>query len=127
MNDVFYFTKTNISLDYIADIAKQSGFKHEFIGRPTIYLNIYYQPTNFWQWIGMREEEDFNGFGPHERAIVEVFQPASAFIICYHDDSLRQLSSFLFNILDCYGGLIVSDADNLEPIYTIDNINELYA
>lgn len=129
MEDLFYFTKSALTLQDFWRIAEREGHQckiHEYPNGPA--LHIYYSDRRFWQCVKTSEEQgDYDSFEPSEYAFVADYQPASSFVISYHTVSVNSLALLLKIVLTEYGGWLGSDENNFEPIYTVDNIDSLHA
>ncbi len=127
MEDLYYFTKSNVDLSDIKRIAKNLYYPcTEYTRTHDQWLNIYFRETSFWQWSRLDESEgDFEGFEMPQQHVINRFQPTSAFLIEHHVDSKYELVSFLRLVLEKYGGWVGCNDGNFGTVYTLENIKDL--
>jgi hypothetical protein len=125
MEDLFFFTKSDISYKDLEEQAENTKYRTELFDESISdsFLRIYIDDRRFWDW-GKLEGDHGVTFDPKAEKKISEFQPSSAFIISYHVDTLPNLASFLKSILRRYGGWVGCD-DDLETIYTVDDIDGL--
>jgi len=126
MVDLFYFTRDAVSLEDIARLAEQAGYRTLVFGAASgPELNTYYNDEDFWQWIPIsRKDGDFRSFDRKSKEVIDTFRPVSAFIVAYQPMSWPSLRSLLKRVMECFGGWIGSDTDGWQPIFTFDNIDK---
>lgn len=126
MEDLSYYTKAVLGLADVAAVAAASGYRCRFHTHVYPLLNIHYTPEDFWQWSEMRAEDgDFDSLEAPQQEKVRVYQPASAFLISYHVNSLPQLVAFLEQVLRRWGGWVGCDDGTFETTYDAANIKTL--
>ncbi len=124
MEDLFYFTKSLVTFEDIAEIAHEFGYETErHVVSDHDVLNVIYAGDEFWQWIPMRESAgDFNSFTPSEQQMIKRYEPSSSFIIAHHLVSWPVIRTFLKRVLERHEGWIGCDVENFEPTFTAENI-----
>jgi hypothetical protein len=124
MEDIFYFTRANVRLEHIKEIAESLGYRCFLTSRAhNTWLNIYYGNTHFWQWEELkREDGDFDGFETPQLEVVTEYEPHAAFGIGHHIESWQQLSKFLQFVLTKYEGWIGRDDGTFEVRYNAYNV-----
>ena len=126
MEDLFLFTKSEVTLPSIAELADAKGYPHKIITyQGHSDLNVYYN-AKAWVWAKMSEQEgDYGGFEPTQLDIAHAYAPLSAFIVSFHPDSLQLLADFIESFLRLYGGWLGWGTSDFEPVYTAENIRDL--
>jgi hypothetical protein len=132
MDNIFYFSDKNLTLSHIEKIAKELGFLTDYWHLNTgTTLKITYQggpdSNEYWECFYMRKDTvDFVDFTPDAIERIVNSGAVSVFMISLRPASLEQLRNFLKRVLQEHGGWIGGEADDLEPIYTLDNNDELW-
>jgi hypothetical protein len=127
MDDLFYFSKSNVHLHDVEQTAVKAGYQCEVkADTHGVWLDVYEQDQTLWQWSELREDAgDFNGFDLPQLDRIREYQPSAAFIVAHHLDSWQRLIDFLKLILSRFDGWIGCDDGAFEVIYTLDNIDRL--
>jgi hypothetical protein len=130
MEDLFYFTQAEVTLEDIERLAHEAGYETTYVQWSTEpWLHVILTNEIYWEWIPIREREGgFDSFEVPAQELLGRYQPLSAFDVTFHPyrpPSLTKLGEFLQLILMKYGGWVGCDTANLEPIYRVDNIEEL--
>ncbi len=125
MEDLFYFPPEPISVDDIANVARQAGLAVQT--HDPSYLNTFYTEDNFWAWQELHDDggADMVGFEEADRATMAALGHAKVFAVSFRPASLSKLCEFLAILLQRYGGWIGSDSEGLYPIFTAANIADL--
>lgn len=127
MEDLFYFSKTCITLDDIRLQAKKAGYRCTIFTNSDRWLNVYYNDHDFWQWSEFHEDKgDFDALEPLQQKKIAAFQPLSALVVSHHITSLPDLVVFLQHILKCYGGWVGCDDGIFQATYDHQTIEKLH-
>lgn len=127
MEDLFYFTKANVGLDDIAQIATAAGCQVEQHDTPSPMLRIYDTPRVVWEWSVLNADDgDFDSFETPQQEQLAVYQPVSAFQITFHVQTLPQLKGLLKQALNQYDGWVGCDDGTFETIFSLDTIGSLH-
>ena len=126
MEDIFYYTKVEVTLKDIAQIAQELGYTCESVSQSNMqWLNVHYDEQHFWLWDEFRVEQgDLDVFELHERDRLIKLQVSSSFSISHHVDSWPKLSTFLKVLLVRYGGWIECDSGDDQETYAFESIDD---
>ena len=131
MEDLLYFSKQQVRLRDLAQLADELGYRHEYVAVAADgeeWLNIYYQDESdverFWQWIPLRIDKEDLGWEPAERAIIEAYAPAASYVVAHHPPFRPRLSGYLQRLLGRHGGWISAgtEAGSWEPTATAETL-----
>ncbi|MDQ2730947.1 MAG: hypothetical protein M3Y56_04755 [Armatimonadota bacterium] len=142
MEDVFYFTKSIVHVEDIAQLAKKQGWPCILMPFPRMVDNNImvnqldvevdvpikrgsaatpYFGNEHW-FINEDIEEEYSFWEPDDIKKIRVYQPVSSLLFTYHVASLPVLGRFLKLVLERYGGWVwgsdnrIYDASNVENI-----------
>lgn len=127
MDDLFYFSKSNVRLHDVEQTAVKAGYQCEVKADTNgVWLDVYEQGQTLWRWSELHEDDgDFDGLELTQVDKIHAYQPSAAFAIAHHLDSWTQLIDFLKLILSRYEGWIGCDDYTFEEVFTVENIEDL--
>ena len=110
MEDIFYFTKSQISLEDVNSVAAEQGLSTWFQGEASdreLYISILGEIHSTWCLFG----SDYDSFGPLDGAFVQKYQPVSSFMVTFSLSRTLIVVQLLERVLTLYGGWIGLDND----------------
>jgi hypothetical protein len=129
MDDLYYFSKSNLDLDQIARYAQELGLATtEFSVQGSRWLSVLETPERYSQWNLLTDgvpPDAFAGFEEPQMKVMQEFAPASALVISYHRPSLNNLVRFLKLLLERHNGWVGRDDGTFERRYDLKDLEEL--
>lgn len=128
MNVVFYFARAVVTFQQLTQVASEFEYRSSQMDIGGVdSLRIYYKLDDaYWEWMPLREDQgDFDSFEPANQARIVAYKPASVYIVLHRPLSWPTLRTFLHRVLSEYAGWVGSDTQDLQPVFTVDNIETL--
>ncbi len=125
MEDVFYFTKSEIRLEDIGAVATATGFFIDHRERPSgleLVVSTSEKLHSTWWSFG----SEYSPFDPLPNARIKTYQPVSSFMVTYSLTDTLDVAMLLEQVLMAYGGWIGLD-DDMITIFDSSNIYDLTA
>jgi hypothetical protein len=128
MEDLFYFSRSEVTLEQIQDLAESKGYKHAIFTYPggRNYSGGRYLSVNLSVAKDFHCEEwfDLDVLEPGQIDLLERLDPASSWMFSYQPRAMPELKAFLKDLLLTYGGWIAQD-DDWETIYDVDHLTDM--
>jgi hypothetical protein len=127
LRDVFYFTKSSVTIEDIVLTAHAIERDAEIIETPDgQVLNICGSTDEWLHCIPIEPlGRDYSSFEIPQQEKISSLQPRVGFIISYHLSSSATLIALLKRMFDQYGGWVGRDDNTFDAIYDSENIDYL--
>ena len=114
MEDLFYFTKSQVSLEDVNSIAVEQGLSTWFRGEASdreLNISILGEIHSTWCLFG----SDYDSFGPLDGAFVQRYQPVSSVMVTFSLNRTFIVVQLIERVLALHGGWIGLDDDWVRP------------
>ncbi|KQV49839.1 MULTISPECIES: hypothetical protein [unclassified Duganella] len=123
MNDVFYFSSSDIALDKVCKLLSEEFSYNLYLTENQDALQIDMSDSMRFQVQKMNINDDFGG--PADLEVISRINARSCLCVSYHNVNLPELKVVLRTLLQSFGGWVGSDAEAFEPLYSLENIDSM--
>jgi hypothetical protein len=121
MDDLFYFSRRNLSLDEIASLGQKLSWPGVRIYEGGLEVDLGPAKDSVSQWSVL----ELTHIEPAERARLEGEGVISCFCVSFHSRSTEFLRKIFQDVLREFGGWVGSDEEDFCPRFDLSNINQL--
>jgi len=114
MEDLFYFTKSQVSLEDVNSVAVEQGLSTWFRGEASdreLNISILGEIHSTWCLFG----SDYDSLGPLDGAFVQRYQPVSSVMVTFSLNRTFIVVQLIERVLALHGGWIGLDDDWVRP------------
>ncbi len=120
MEDIFYFSKHNVNIVEIEEIASMNNYEYSIYDES---IHIFYsERPHYWSFYKLSSK--FEGLEPTQIKVLHRLEVESLLCVSHHVASINKLLKFIKLLMVRYQGWIAADDAEFELIYNVNNLKK---
>ncbi|MDE1461052.1 hypothetical protein [Spartinivicinus poritis] len=122
MNDIFYLTNTDVSLEDIENLISLKFSFSTLLSRDGKAMQLSITESRKIQFIYLDIKKDFGD--AEDIATISKFKIKTCLCISHNKNELKRILGIIKLVMDRCGGLLGSDEEGFHPLYDKNNIEQ---